>query len=126
MDELGEQLAGWGKVVRLETRGRTSGRALEVAVGYVEDADGSLLVAAGGPETDWGRNLLADPRCVVTLGGDRWPASAEVLEDAEAALVVRDLILRYGTPAERLGRGPSFRLRRAAGAEPAAEPGASE
>lgn len=82
-------------------------------MGYVEEADGSLIVAAGDPETDWGRNLLADPRCFVTLSGDRWPASAEPLTGAEAARAVRDLILRYGTPAERLGRGPAFRLRRA-------------
>jgi deazaflavin-dependent oxidoreductase (nitroreductase family) len=112
MDELGEQLAGWGKVVRLETRGRTSGNPVEVAAGYVEDGDGNLLVAAGSPEADWGRNLLAEPRCVVTLGEARWPATAELLEGSEAALAVRELILRYGTPAERLGRGPVFRLRR--------------
>jgi deazaflavin-dependent oxidoreductase (nitroreductase family) len=86
-----------------------------VAVGYVEDPDGSLLVAAGTPETDWARNLLADPRCHVTLGGeDRWAATAELLEGAEANRAVRELILRYGTPAERLGRGPVFRLRRPA------------
>ena len=114
MDELGEQLAGWGKVVRLETRGRTSGRPSEVAVGYVEDGDGSLLVAAGSEETDWGRNLLADPRCTVALGGERWPATAELLEGSDAARAVTELILRYGTPAERLGRGPAFRLRRSA------------
>ena len=113
MDELGEQLAGWGKVLRLETRGRSSGRPVEVAVGYVEDADGDLLVAAGTPETDWGRNLLADPRCVASLGDARWAATAELLEGADAARAVRELILRYGTPAERLGRGPAFRLRRA-------------
>ena len=40
-DELGEQLADWGKVIRLETRGRTSGRSVEVALGYVEEPDGS-------------------------------------------------------------------------------------
>ena len=112
MDELGEQLAGWGKVIRLETRGRTSGRPVEVAVGYVEDLDGSLLVAAGSPETDWGRNLLADPRCLVTLGEDRWATTAETLTGSSAAGAVRELILRYGTPAERLGRGPVFRLPR--------------
>ena len=44
--------------------------------------------------------------------GDRtWAAAAEELPRPEAAAVVRDLILRYGTPAERLGRGPAFRLR---------------
>jgi hypothetical protein len=35
---------------------------------------------------------------------------AEPLEAAAAARAVTRLILRYGTPAERLGRGPAFRL----------------
>ena len=111
MDELGEQLAGWGKVVRLETRGRSSGRPVIVAVGYVEEPDGSLLVAAGTPETAWARNLLAEPECTVTLGEATWAARAEPLDDVDAARAVRALILRYGTPAERLGRGQAFRLR---------------
>ena len=82
-------------------------------MGYVEDEDGDLLVAAGSNETGWARNLLADPRCIVTLGDDRWAVTAEELDGAGAARAVRELILRYGTPAERLGRGPAFRLRRA-------------
>jgi deazaflavin-dependent oxidoreductase (nitroreductase family) len=100
-------------VVRLETVGRVSGRLQTVAIGYVEEPDGSLLVAAGSPETGWGRNLLARSDCRVTLGDETWPAIAEPLDGAAAALAVRELILRYGTPAERLGRGPVFRLRRA-------------
>jgi deazaflavin-dependent oxidoreductase (nitroreductase family) len=111
VDEVGEQLAGWGKVVRLETRGRVSGRPVEVAVGYVEDPDGSILVAAGTPEADWVRNLEADPRCTVFLGEIVHPAVAELLEGSDAQRAVRELILKYGTPAERLGRGPAFRLR---------------
>jgi deazaflavin-dependent oxidoreductase (nitroreductase family) len=112
MDELGEQLAGWGKVVRLETRGRASGRPVEVAVGYVDDPDGSILVAAGSAEAAWVRNLDADPHCKVSLGDDVWPAHAERIDGADAHRAVRELILRYGTPAERLGNGPVFRLRR--------------
>jgi deazaflavin-dependent oxidoreductase (nitroreductase family) len=112
MDELGEQLAGWGKVIRLETSGRTTGRPFEVAIGYVEEPDGSVLVAAGSEETGWARNLLADPAARVTLGAATWHAVAEPLVGAEAHQAVRELILRYGTPAERLGRGPAFRLRR--------------
>jgi len=112
-DELGEQLAGWGKVVTIETHGRVSGRPLEVAVGYVEEDHGSVLVAAGSAESDWARNLAADPACRVRLGDESWQAIAELVEPPESGLVVRDLILKYGTPAERLGRGPVFRLRRA-------------
>jgi hypothetical protein len=83
-----------------------------VALGYVEDPDGTILVAAGTPDADWVRNLEADPRCGVVLGEEAWPpAVAELLEGADAQRAVRELILKYGTPAERLGRGPAFRLR---------------
>ena len=112
MDELGEQLAGWGKVVRLETRGRTSGRSIAVAVGYIEEPDGSLLVAAGSDEAAWARNLLADPNVLVRIGDEEWTATAAPLAGAESARAVRELILRYGTPAERLGHGPAFRISR--------------
>jgi deazaflavin-dependent oxidoreductase (nitroreductase family) len=113
MDDLGEQLAGWGKVIRLQTRGRASGRAVEVAVGYVEEADGSVLVAAGSPDADWARNLDAEPRCRIVVGDVAWTsARAELLDGPEAQRAVRELILKYGTPAERLGRGPAYRISR--------------
>ena len=111
MDELGEQLADWGKVIRLQTRGRTSGRPIEVALGYVEEPDGGVLVAAGA-DAAWARNLDVDRRCRVRLGDDAWAdAVAEPLEGPDQARAVRELILKYGTPAERLGRGPAYRLR---------------
>lgn len=84
---------------------------MAVAVGFVEGADRCLLVAAGDPDADWARNLEADPRCTLTVAEATWPAVAEPLDAAESAAAVRELILRYGTPAERLGRGPAFRLR---------------
>ena len=114
VDELGEQLAGWGKVARLQTRGRVTGRPVEVAVGFVEEPDGSVLVAAGSADADWVRNLEADPHCRVALGDAASPAIAERLEGPEAHGAVRAMIIRYGTPAERLGHGPVFRLRREA------------
>jgi deazaflavin-dependent oxidoreductase (nitroreductase family) len=114
MNELGEQLAGWGKVLRLETRGRVSGRQVEVALGYVDEPDGSVLIAAGSPDADWARNLDADPRCRVSVGEETWPnAIAEPVSSAVAQRAVRELILKYGTPAERLGLGPVYRLGRA-------------
>ncbi|HET9681099.1 MAG TPA: nitroreductase family deazaflavin-dependent oxidoreductase [Candidatus Limnocylindrales bacterium] len=110
-DEVGEQLASWGKVARLETRGRSSGRPAVAAVGFVEEADGSLLVAAGSPEAAWARNLEAEPRCRVSLEQASVAMRAERLRGDAANRAVVALILKYGTPAERLGRGPAFRLR---------------
>jgi deazaflavin-dependent oxidoreductase (nitroreductase family) len=111
LDEIGDQLAGWGVAVRLETRGRRTGTTVAVAVGYVDEGDGSLVVAAGSPEADWARNLEADPRTRATVGDRTFDALAEPLDAPEAAAAVTALILKYGTPAEGLGRGPAFRIR---------------
>lgn len=109
--DIGAQLAAWGKVAVIETRGRVSGRPARAAVGYLEEADGSLLVAAGDPDAHWARNLEAEPGCLVTIGETTAAYEAEALDEPAANAVFVGLILRYGTPAESLGRGPAFRLR---------------
>jgi len=109
--EIGRQLATWGKVALIETRGRVSGRPARAAVGFLDEPDGSILVAAGDPDAAWARNLEADPLCVVTVGERSGTFRAEPLEDVERNDAIAGLILRYGTPAEGLGRGPVFRLR---------------
>ena len=110
-DAYGEQLAAWGKVVLLETTGRASGRLRRTAVGFVEEPDGSLLVAAGSPASDWAANLVAEPACHGTIGEARRAYRAEEIEGPERARAITGLILKYGTPAESLGAGPAFRLR---------------
>ena len=108
-----DDLVAWGRTIRLETRGRVTGRLAFAVVGFVERPDGSLVVAAGSPDAAWALNLLADPACRVTLGDVSWAATATPLDEADHADAVRSLILRYGTPAENLGAGPSFEVRRA-------------
>ena len=76
------------------------------------EPDGSLIVAAGSDDADWARNLFADARCRASLGGEPFEAVAEPLEGPDFQRAIRELILRYGTTAERLGRGPAFRLRK--------------
>ena len=77
--------------------------------GSSEAADGSFFVAAT-PGSHWGENLLVDPVCRVTVGDRTFEAVATPLDGADHAHAIRELILRYGTPSEGLGRGPSFRL----------------
>jgi deazaflavin-dependent oxidoreductase (nitroreductase family) len=100
----------WGKVALIETVGRISATPVTAAVGFVEDDDGSLHVAAGSDTSDWALNLRANPICQVTVGDRvaRFDAIEET--DADRGRTVTQLILKYGTPAERLGRGPTFRL----------------
>ena len=59
---------------------------------------------------DWARNLEADPSCRVSVAGRSWDAVAEPLHGPSFAAAIAALILKYGTPAERLGAGPAFRL----------------
>ena len=109
-DPIGEELAEWGKVVILETRGRVTGTSAIAAVGYVQQDDGSLLVAASDDRTNWARNLATDPLVRVTREGRSHSYRAAVLEGPERNAAIAALILTYGTPAERLGAGPAFRL----------------
>jgi deazaflavin-dependent oxidoreductase (nitroreductase family) len=109
--DYGEQLAAWGKVVLLETTGRVTGHIVRAAVGFVDEPDGSLLVAAGRPDAAWAANLFAEPACHGTIADARRAYRAEELAGPDRARAIAGLILKYGTPAESLGAGPAFRLR---------------
>ena len=110
--DLVEHLAVTGRVAIIETRGRVTLRPIRTAIGFVPEPDGSILVAAGDPGADWAKNLVDQPACAVRIGDDGWFARAEPLEGDERAQAIAGLIVKYGTPAERLGAGPAFRLRR--------------
>jgi deazaflavin-dependent oxidoreductase (nitroreductase family) len=105
-----DDLVAWGRAIRLETRGRRSGLPRHAVIGFVEAADGALLVATASEASHWARNLQRDPRCRVEREGRAAPYRARRLDPREHRSVVTALILKYGTPAERLGDGPSFRL----------------
>lgn len=117
-DPLGEELATWGKVALLETSGRVSGKPVRSAVGFIEEDDGCMLVAAGSDTADWALNLRANPNSRATVGerSAQYHQAVELEGDERSAVVVA-LILKYGTPAERLGRGPVFRLIRSESAQ---------
>jgi F420H(2)-dependent quinone reductase len=87
-----------------------TGTTARAALGFIEEPDGSLLVAAGDQDASWALNLLADLRGLVTIADRRTKVQAVELVGAERAHAIRELILKYGTPSERLGTGPAFRL----------------
>jgi deazaflavin-dependent oxidoreductase (nitroreductase family) len=107
---LGAELTALGRTVTIQTTGRSSGLPRSVTIGFIDDGDGSLLVAASEDASHWARNLIAEPRCRVERAGAVQPYRAVRLEGPDAHAAVAALILKYGTPAERLGGGPIFRL----------------
>ena len=110
LDPLAAAMADAGDVAILEVAGRRTGQLRRTGVGYVREAGGSLLVAASADHTDWARNLEAAGWCRVLIGSSSAEYDVQRLPDDERGPVVVALILRYGTPAERLGAGPAFRL----------------
>lgn len=109
-----DDLVASGRFARIRALGGRTGLTRSVTVGFVEDDEGppgSILVSAGAPETAWAQNLLTNPACWVEVGERSFEAVAEPLTPPEHARTVRGLIVRYGTPAEGMGRGESFRLR---------------
>ena len=84
---------------------------MTAAVGFVDGEGGDLVVAAGSETSDWALNLQNNPSCRVTIG-DRVGGyrATELADGVERSRALAALILKYGTPAERLGRGPVFRL----------------
>lgn len=109
---IGPDLVTWGRAIRLETVGHRSGRPATAFVSFHEEADGSLLIAAASAGAAWAQNLAAHPLATVTLRDRSYEAVAEPLSGADFNTAIRELIVKGGTPAERLGRGPAFRLRR--------------
>jgi deazaflavin-dependent oxidoreductase (nitroreductase family) len=70
----------------LRTIGARTGEAHTTPLAYREDGDRLYVIASNGGATDhpaWYRNLRADPRVSVELGGKRFEASATVLDGAE-------------------------------------------
>lgn len=110
---VGPHLVAWARAAQIDTTGRRTGRPVTAYVSFHEELDGSLLVAAGGPDAGWAQNLAANPVATVTIGRLTFPVTAEPLAGVDFATAIRELILKGGTPAERLGHGPAFRLRRA-------------
>ena len=107
---IGEQLARSGRMAVIEVRGRTSGRAIRTPVGFVEDPDGTVVVGAGSAAAHWPRNLIADPRCRISLRGTERAYVATEIHDAARAAAVAAIQAKYGAPAARVGTGPVFRL----------------
>lgn len=85
--------AGFGRmfgrrVLMLEHHGRTSGRWRYVCLEVVERIDGDryTVVSGFGEQSQWYRNLQADPKCFVSTGSTRRaPATARNLSESEAA-----------------------------------------
>ncbi len=66
----------------LTTLGRVSGRPHVVTLRLVYH-EGKLYASRRDTSSDWCRNLMAEPRVTIQLGGEEIMATARVVDDSE-------------------------------------------
>jgi deazaflavin-dependent oxidoreductase (nitroreductase family) len=91
---------GWmigGYVLLLTTTGRKSGKLRHTPLEYVyEEENNRYRVAAGwAGNTDWYRNVRANPRVTVQVGSRRFAAIAEQASDEEVGRYMIDISQRH-------------------------------
>jgi deazaflavin-dependent oxidoreductase (nitroreductase family) len=114
---LGARLGGM-KVLLLETTGHKSGQPRSVGLSHLEEGGRYFVVASyAGEDRDpaWAKNLRAQARAKVTVGGRSLPVVARALEGAEReAMFARFAEMEHGYDEyrERTAREiPVFELR---------------
>ncbi|WP_330232782.1 nitroreductase family deazaflavin-dependent oxidoreductase [Nocardia sp. NBC_00508] len=96
-----------GRLLLLEHTGRTSGRPRSAVLETVaRPSPDRMVVASGfGTQAQWFRNLVADPRCRVSIGArHRVPALARVLGPDESAVVLDGYRREHPKAYQGLGR----------------------
>jgi deazaflavin-dependent oxidoreductase (nitroreductase family) len=75
-----------GRLVLLTTTGARTGRKHTTPMMFHPDGDRVLVIASNmgaARHPDWYRNLVADPRVIVEVGDERYPAVATPLTGEE-------------------------------------------
>ena len=80
------------RVCHLQTIGRTSGRPRTIEIWFATDGARIYLLAGGGDRAHWVRNLRADPRVRVRIGGRTVAGAARMIEGEEREGLARRLL----------------------------------
>jgi deazaflavin-dependent oxidoreductase (nitroreductase family) len=93
----------------LTTRGRRTGRPHEIEIWFALEGATLYLLSGGGENSDWVRNLRADPTVAVRLRDKTYDAAARVVDEGEESERGRTLVFdkyqpRYGGSLERWRR----------------------
>jgi deazaflavin-dependent oxidoreductase (nitroreductase family) len=98
-------------VCHLQTTGRRSGRPRTIEIWFGTDGARVYLLAGGRRSAHWVRNLEADPRVRLRIGGTTVSGTARVIEGEELEPLARRLLAakyqgwREGQPLSRWASG---------------------
>lgn len=87
-------------VMLLTTTGRKSGQPRTTGVSFMPEGSGYVIFAGWGVQSDWYKNLLANPNVTIRIGGQGMKATAHVVEDPDRR---RDLMRRMRQRSDECG-----------------------
>src|SRR5215470_16563991 len=99
MTQLGE--AADDDFCYLTTTGRVTGEPHEIEIWFALDGTTLYMLAGAGDESDWVRNLRADPAVTVRVRDVTYDARARVVTDADEDRRARDLVFAKFQPRNR-------------------------
>lgn len=79
-------------VCLLQTTGRTTGRPRTIEIWFATDGERVYLLAGGRHHAHWVRNLIANPRVRVRIGGVTLAGTARVIEGEEREGLARRML----------------------------------
>jgi deazaflavin-dependent oxidoreductase (nitroreductase family) len=82
----------------LTTRGRVSGRDHEIEIWYARDGDTLYLLAGAGEQSDWVRNLQAEPAVRVRIDDVTRAARGRVVTDPDEERHARTVVFEKYQP----------------------------
>jgi deazaflavin-dependent oxidoreductase (nitroreductase family) len=86
----------------LTTRGRVTGHDHEIEIWYVRESDGSgntlYLLAGAGEQSDWVRNLQAEPAVRVCINDVTYDARGRVVTDPDEDRHARTVVFEKYQP----------------------------
>lgn len=76
----------------LTTKGRKSGKPHEIEIWFGVMVNAIYLLSGGGGESDWVKNLRANPEVSVRIGKYVFPATAQLVRDIQQESTIRPLM----------------------------------
>lgn len=77
----------------LTTTGRVSGRPHEIEIWFALNERTLYMLAGGGMQSDWVKNLQRTPQVSVRLAGQVYAGAARIVADAEEDALARRIVV---------------------------------
>lgn len=76
----------------LTTKGRNTGNPHEIEIWFGANGNSIYLLSGGGDDSDWVKNLRADPNVTVRIGKQTFKGTARIVRNIEEESMARPML----------------------------------